>query len=53
MEELFKFGDFAIYAYAIGGYCVYHKDEEYRVYHSKNLWECVKYVEEQRQIIGR
>lgn len=46
MEEVMKFYDYTIFAYAIGGYCVYHKDEKYRVYYSKTLWECVKYVEE-------
>lgn len=46
MEEVFEFRNYTICAYAIGGYCVYHKDEKYRVYHSKTLWESVKYVEE-------
>ena len=48
MEEVLTLGEYTICAYAIGGYCVYREGEQYRVYHSKTLWECVKYVEENR-----
>lgn len=51
MEKVFEFYGYTIYAYAIGGYCVYHESEEYRVYHSNKLWECVKYVEEELENI--
>lgn len=46
MEELMRLGHYTIYVYAIGGYCVYHDDFDKRVYHSKTLWESVKYVED-------
>ena len=45
MEEVLQIGKYTIYAYATGGYCVYHESNEKRVYHSATMWESVQYVE--------
>lgn len=47
MEEVLRIWKYTLYAYAIGGYCVYVDGESKRVFYSKTMWESVKYIEDE------
>lgn len=45
MHEVLKMGEYTIYVYATGGYCVYHQCDNTRQYHSATLAESVLFIE--------